>query len=77
MHGALESLVFLTVKSACELAFEEACRDGASASSSAPDGRRTWWKLIWFAEMPPTACNFAWRVSIDSLSTWMNKDISN
>lgn len=44
-----------------------------TGSSSAPDGRRRGWKLIWACDIPPTVHNFVWRVAVDSLPTWQNK----
>lgn len=61
-----------SVKSAYELAFEEVSRDGTATSSSTSDGCRSWWKMIWSAEVPPVIRNFAWRVATDSLPTWKN-----
>ena len=61
------------VKSAYNLAFEEANRATAVASSSSPDGNRSCWQYIWKCNVPPTVHNFAWRLSTDSLPTWKNK----
>ena len=63
-----------SVKSAYDMAFEESCRATAQASSYASNGRRACWKLIWGTNVPPTVKNFAWRVAVDSLPTWQNKN---
>ena len=62
-----------TVKSAYNLAFEEANRATDVASSTSPDGNRSCWQYIWNCNVTPTIRNFAWRLSIDSLPTWKNK----
>jgi hypothetical protein len=44
-------------------------------SSSAPDGMRKVWDLIWKSAFPPKVHHFAWRLATDSLPTWRNKHI--
>lgn len=60
-------LVVFLVQSAYKLAFEEPNRTLERASRSAPDGHRSYWKVIWYCGVPPTLQNFACRVAIDSL----------
>lgn len=62
-----------SVKTAYELAFEEAHRGSSVASSSNPSGRRRCWKDIWSGSLPPTVNFFAWRLATVSLPTWKNK----
>lgn len=62
-----------SMKSAYNMAFEETCKMTSVATSSAPDGRRMCWKMIWGSNVPPTIKNFAWRVAVNSLPTWENK----
>uniref|UniRef100_A0A453EAU8 Reverse transcriptase domain-containing protein n=1 Tax=Aegilops tauschii subsp. strangulata TaxID=200361 RepID=A0A453EAU8_AEGTS len=62
-----------SVKSSYDMAFEEAHRSRAVASSTNPSGNKSLWRLIWSTEVPPTVCNFAWRLVSNSLPTWQNK----
>lgn len=48
---------------------------GNSASTSTSStGERSCWKIIWKCEVPPTVRNFAWRLAMDALPTWKNKN---
>ena len=62
-----------TVKSAYDLAMEEVWRPSHESTSSAPDGMRIIWDLIWKSDVPPKVQHFAWRLATDSLPTWRNK----
>jgi hypothetical protein len=62
-----------TVRSAYGLAMDELWRSSTTSSSSAPDGRRIIWDLIWKSIVPPKVHHFAWRLATDALPTWQNK----
>jgi hypothetical protein len=47
------------------------------SSSSAPDGNRTLWDLVWKSDVPPKVQHFAWRLAKNSLPTWCNKKRRN
>jgi hypothetical protein len=47
------------------------------SSSSAPDGNRTLWDLVWKSDVPPKVQHFAWRLATNSLPTWCNKKRRN
>lgn len=63
-----------SVKSAYQMAFDEASRETAAASSSSPDGSRSCWQLVWGSMVTPNIKNLAWRVAVNSLPTWQNKN---
>ena len=62
-----------SVKSAYNLALDEAFHADVVGSSILLDGRRTYWKLLRSCNVPPTFISFAWRLSTDSLPTRKNK----
>ncbi len=62
-----------TVRSAYRMAMDERERPLACATSRAPDGRRTIWKIILGCPAPPKVRLFAWRLVSNSLPTWSNK----
>jgi hypothetical protein len=43
------------------------------STSSAPDGNRHIWDLIWKADVASKVQHVAWRLVTDSLPTWVNK----
>jgi hypothetical protein len=62
-----------SVKSAYRLTLSRKHQASVCSSSSAPNGNRAIWNLIWKANVPPKVRVFAWRVATDSLPTRKNK----
>jgi hypothetical protein len=62
-----------TVRSAYDLVMNEVWHALMESSSSAPNGMRKIWDLIWKSSVPPKVQNFAWRLATDSLPTWKSK----
>lgn len=58
-----ERFGMFSVKTAYDLAFEEAHRGSLVASTSNPLGSRRCWKDIWSCGVPPTVKFFAWRLA--------------
>ncbi|KAM0821072.1 hypothetical protein ACQ4PT_071022 [Festuca glaucescens] len=59
------------------MAMEESWRPSHEASSSAPDGTRAIWGVVWKSDVPPKVQHFAWKLANDSLPTWRNKQKRN
>jgi hypothetical protein len=66
-----------TVRSAYWFAMDENWATSSLSSSSAPDGNRTLWDLVWKSDVPPKVQHFAWRLATNSLPTWCNKKRRN
>jgi hypothetical protein len=70
---AREKHGLFTVKSAYGFAMEVKWNASTESSTTAPDGNRKVWDLIWKSDVPPKVQHFAWRLATDSLPTWQNK----